>query len=184
MAGTRPKKSDDRVRLPDKAASTKPGSSSRVEKAASVAGPKKSSSRQIAKTSSRQIAKTSKIRKNTKVPKTTTIADDSEEGEMRFSTGSLRQRAIAKAKSEARRALREASRAKVEAQEAERIAALPYVKRERERLAREIDEKYFGDKSWRDLDKDGLRRHMDKFLSEFTAGMKAVGERDCAEVGW
>ncbi|KAK3625138.1 hypothetical protein LTR56_020595 [Elasticomyces elasticus] len=174
MAGTRPKKSDDRVRLPDKAASTKPGSSSRVEKAASVTGPKKSSSR--------QVAKSIKVSKSTRLPETTTIADDSAEGETKFSAGSLRQRAIAKAKSEARKALREARRVELEAQEAERIAALPYVKRERERLARELDEKYFGDKSWRDLDREGLRRHMDKYLSEFMAGMKAVGERDCADV--
>ncbi|KAK5719076.1 hypothetical protein LTR17_015410 [Elasticomyces elasticus] len=175
MAGTRSKKSDDRVRLRDKAASTKPGSSSRVEKAASVAGPKKSSSR--------QIAKNSKVLKSTKSPKTTRIADNSEEEEeKKFSTGSLRQRAIAKAKSEARKALQEARRIELENQEAERIAALPYVKQERERLARELDEKYFGDGRWRGLGKDGLRRHMDKYLSEFMAGMKAVGERDCAEV--
>ncbi|KAK5717635.1 hypothetical protein LTR17_015900 [Elasticomyces elasticus] len=169
MAGTRPKKSDDRARLPDKAASTKPGLSSRVKKAASVAGPKNSNSK--------QVAKSSRVFKSTRLPETTTIADDSAEGETKFSTGSLRQRTIAKAKSEARKALREARRVELEAQEAERIAALPYVKRERERLAREIDEKYFGDGRWRGLGKDGLRRHMDKYLSEFMAGMKAVGER-------
>ncbi|KAK5706363.1 hypothetical protein LTR97_001351 [Elasticomyces elasticus] len=169
MAGTRPKNSDDTVRLSDKAASTKPSSSSRVKKPAPVV--------RLRRSSSKQMVKTSKVPKRTRVPKTTTIADDSEGEETKISIGSLRQRAIAKAKSEARKALREARRVELEDQEAERIAALPYVKRERERLARELDEKYFGDKSWRDLDRNGLRRHMDKYLSEFMAGMKAVGER-------
>ncbi|KAK4897174.1 hypothetical protein LTR27_005067 [Elasticomyces elasticus] len=174
MAGTRPKKSDDRVHLPDKAASTKPSSSSRVEKPAPVVRSERSRSK--------QIVKTSRVPKRTRVPQTAQIADDSAEGETKFSTGSLRQRAIAKAKSEARKALREARRIELEDQEAERIAALPFVKRERERLARELDHKYFGDGRWRGLNRDGLRRHMEKYISEFTAGMKAVGERAFAGV--